>query len=394
MKRFQGYRRFAALFALFCLFGLNGCNSFRDSLSGEDSINYKSVVRADPLSIPPDLTQAASDPRYKAPAGAANSTTYSQYQQGQVAAKNPQQVARASNVLPERTDMRVERDGDLRWLVVNLPPDQVFPKVSDFWTENGFVLDVVDPKAGLLVTNWAENRAKIPESWIRQALGSILEGLWDSGTRDKFRTRIERSATPGRTEIYISHQHMEEKSTLSGTETDVRWVNGREDPGLNAAMLARLMVFLGDDIDGARRKMAQAQRSPQEPKVTEPVAGDKTTLIISESFERAWRSIRVALAWMTAIGPQATTLCVMSIPTPARSARIRASSADCLVPSRNRLRSSSASTWRRRATRRKSPSSMPMANAIPARRRPGSSTCLAARSRKRLPYLPMMSGGA
>ena len=295
MKRFQGYRRFAALFALFCLFGLNGCNSFRDSLSGEDSINYKSVVRADPLSIPPDLTQAASDPRYKAPAGAANSTTYSQYQQGQVAAKNPQQVARASNVLPERTDMRVERDGDLRWLVVNLPPDQVFPKVSDFWTENGFVLDVVDPKAGLLVTNWAENRAKIPESWIRQALGSILEGLWDSGTRDKFRTRIERSATPGRTEIYISHQHMEEKSTLSGTETDVRWVNGREDPGLNAAMLARLMVFLGDDIDGARRKMAQAQRSPQEPKVTEPVAGDKTTLIISESFERAWRRVGVAL---------------------------------------------------------------------------------------------------
>ena len=295
MKRFQGYRRFAALFALFCLFGLNGCNSFRDSLSGEDSINYKSVVRADPISIPPDLTQAASDPRYKAPAGAANSTTYSQYQQGQVAAKNPQQVARASNVLPERTDMRVERDGDLRWLVVNLPPDQVFPKVSDFWTENGFVLDVVDPKAGLLVTNWAENRAKIPESWIRQALGSILEGLWDSGTRDKFRTRIERSATPGRTEIYISHQHMEEKSTLSGTETDVRWVNGREDPGLNAAMLARLMVFLGDDIDGARRKMAQAQRSPQEPKVTEPVAGDKTTLIISESFERAWRRVGVAL---------------------------------------------------------------------------------------------------
>ena len=264
-------------------------------MSGEDSINYKSVVRADPLSIPPDLTQAAGDPRYKAPAGAANSTTYSQYQQSQVASKNPQEVVRASGVLPERTDMRVERDGDLRWLVVNLPPDQVFPKVSDFWTENGFVLDVVDPKAGLLVTNWAENRAKIPESWIRQALGSVLEGLWDSGTRDKFRTRVERSTTPGRTEIYISHQHMEEKGTMTGTESDVRWVNGREDPGLNAAMLARLMVFLGDDIDGARRKMAQAQRSPQEPKVAAPVAGDKTALVISESFERAWRRVGVAL---------------------------------------------------------------------------------------------------
>ena len=295
MKVFQVYKSFAALFALVCLLGLNGCNSLRDSMSGEDSLNYRSVVRADPLSIPPDLTQAGADPRYKAPAGAASSTTYSQYQQSQVAAKNPKEVARASGVLPERNDMRVERDGDLRWLVINMPPDQVFPKVSDFWTENGFVLDVVDPKAGLLVTNWAENRAKIPESWIRQALGSVLEGLWDSGTRDKFRTRVERSTTPGRTEIYISHQHMEEKSSLSGTETDVRWVNGREDPGLNAAMLARLMVFLGDDIDGARRKLSQAQSSPQEPKVAAPVAGDKTALVISESFERAWRRVGVAL---------------------------------------------------------------------------------------------------
>jgi outer membrane protein assembly factor BamC len=88
---------------------------------------------------------------------------------------------------------------------------------------------------------------------------------------------------------------MEEKSALSSTETNVRWVNGREDPGLNAAMLARLMVFLGDDVDGARRKMAQAQRSPQEPKVAAPVSGDKTALVISESFERAWRRVSVAL---------------------------------------------------------------------------------------------------
>ena len=292
MKVFQGYRWFASLIALVCLFGLNGCNSLRDSLNGDDAINYRSVVRADPLSIPPDLTQAAGDPRYKAPAG---STTYSQYQQSQVAAKSPQEVARASAVLPQRNDMRIERDGDLRWLVIDMPPDQAFSKVSDFWTESGFVLDVVDPKAGLLVTNWAENRAKIPESWIRQALGSILDGLWDSGTRDKFRTRIERSTTPGRTEIYISHQHMEEVASQTSTKTDVRWMNGREDPGLNAAMLARLMVFLGEDIDGARHKMAQAQRSPQEPKVAAPVAGDKTALVISESFERAWRRVGVAL---------------------------------------------------------------------------------------------------
>ena len=292
MKRFNGRKLLAAGSVLAVLFALHGCGDMRQSLSGEDSINYKSVVRADPLSIPPDLTQASSDPRYRAPA--VGSTSFSQYQQGQATASKGAAVPAAqAGVLPTRADMRIERDGDLRWLVIDMPAEQVFPKVSDFWTESGFVLDVVDPKAGLLVTNWAENRANIPESWLRQALGSVLEGMWDTGTRDKFRTRMERSGG-NRTAIYVTHQHMVEEGVLTSTETNVRWKNGKEDPGLNSAMIARLMVFLGEDVDGARKKLAQAQVSPQQPKVALP-STDKTTLLISDSFERAWRRVGVAL---------------------------------------------------------------------------------------------------
>ena len=55
---------------------LSGCNSLRSVMSGDDSIDYKSVVRTDPLSIPPDLTQAANDPRYRSPT--TGTTTFSQ----------------------------------------------------------------------------------------------------------------------------------------------------------------------------------------------------------------------------------------------------------------------------------------------------------------------------
>ena len=144
-----------------------------------------------------------------------------------------------------------------------------------------------------MITNWAENRAKIPESFIREALGKILDGLWDSGTRDKFSTRIERVGN-NRTEIYISHKHMEEKSNTTNAQVDVRWMNGKEDPGLNAAMLARLMVFLGEDVDGARKKMGQAQALKQDAPVSIP-QGDKSALLIAESFDRAWRRVGVAL---------------------------------------------------------------------------------------------------
>lgn len=276
---------------LVAVLALQGCSSFREMVSGDDSVNYKSVVRTDPLSIPPDLTQASNDPRYRAPAS--GSTTYSQFQQqGQAAAKGTAVSTNQAGVLPTRNDMRVMRDGELRWLVVDMPADKVFSLTADFWTESGFTLDVTDPKAGLLVTNWAENRAKIPESFIRQALGKVLEGLWDSGTRDKFRTRVERAGN-GRTEIYISHQHMEEKQVGSQSDLSVRWYHGKEDPGLNAAMLARLMVFLGEDVDGARQKLAQAQVPAEMTKVT--AAADKTSLVIAESFDRAWRRVGVAL---------------------------------------------------------------------------------------------------
>ena len=283
-------RKLGLVFALLSgVLLLGGCSQMRSLMSGDDSIDYKSVVRTDPLSIPPDLTQAASDPRYRAPAS--GSTTFSQYQQGQLAIKGTPSTSQSA-VLPTRSDMRVMRDGELRWLSVDMTPDKVFSTTADFWVENGFTLEVTDPKAGLLITNWSENRAKIPESWLRQMLGSVLEGVWDSGTRDKFRTRIERAGT--RTEVYVSHKHMEEINRTTNSEVDVRWANGKEDPGLNAAMLARLMVFMGDDIDGARAKMAQALPGAQDPKVSMP-EGDKTTLMIAESFDRAWRRVGVAL---------------------------------------------------------------------------------------------------
>ncbi|WP_407847262.1 outer membrane protein assembly factor BamC [Bordetella petrii] len=281
-------QRHAAASALMALTLLAGCSEVNELLGNEDSVDYKSTRRGDPLSIPPDLTQASSDPRYRAPAS--GSTTYSQYQQ-QGQQQQVASVAQNSNVLPQRDDMRVERDGDLRWLVVQRPPEEVFPKVVDFWTETGFTVSTNSPQAGLIETDWAENRAKIPESWLRQALGSILDTAWDSGEREKFRTRLER--VDGHTEIYISHQQMIEERS-GPDEAQVHWEHGKEDPGLNAAMLARLMVYLGTDVDSARKLVAQAEASPQAPAVQD-VHANGAMLVVDESFDRAWRRVGVAL---------------------------------------------------------------------------------------------------
>ncbi len=269
---------------------LSACSSIKETLSGQNAIDYQSAVRTDPLSIPPDLTQAAADPRYRAPATGSTTLTAFKSQGAQIDAAGSSGLTRET-VLPTYPDMEVKRNGDLRWLSVKMSPSELFPKIESYWFDSGFSLDIVDAKAGLMVTNWAENRSKIPTSWVREALGKIIDRVYDSGERDKFRTILERNGDV--TEVYISHEHMVEVR-VGVEEAQTRWERGREDPGLNAAMLSRLMVFLGEGTELARQKMAQAEDTSLKPVVKDNVSVDGT-LTIDESFEMSWRRVGLAL---------------------------------------------------------------------------------------------------
>jgi len=262
---------------------LSGCSSVNQILGLEESVDYKSTVAGDPLSIPPDLTQANRDVRYTAPEGV---TTFSEY----AAAQSELPAVGRSEVLPQHEDVEVKRDGDLRWLVVRRPVEQIYPQLLEFWNDQGFTIRSENPRTGLIETDWAENRAKIPEGWIRSALGAIIDQVFDSGERERFRTRLERVGADT-SEIYISHQHMYEQPASDGTS--FRWVHGQEDPGLNAAMLARLMVYLGTDVQTASTLVAEAEKVDTRPSVE--ALPDEVALVLSESFDRAWRRVGVAI---------------------------------------------------------------------------------------------------
>ncbi len=284
MKMMHMKKRYAGLALSLGLLALTGCSQLNQLMGNEESVDYKSTVAGDPLSIPPDLTQANQDAHFKAPEGTA---TFSQYAQN---AQQQQNTPASERILPATDKVKVMRDGELRWLVVNEPAEEVYPKVIEFWGEQGFTVQSQDPKAGLIQTDWAENRAKVPEGWLRSALGGLLEQTFDSGERERFRTRIER--VNGVTEVYISHQHMVETPTTSGDT--FKWAFAKEDPGLNAAMLARLMVYLGTDVQRAQTMVEQAEKSSGEQQVAQAADG-QAALTLNESFDRAWRRVGVAL---------------------------------------------------------------------------------------------------
>ncbi len=203
----------------------------------------------------------------------------------------PQPPAPNSVALASLDAMRVERDGQQRWLVVPQSPEQLWPKLKTFWESRGFMLVQADAQTGVMETNWSENRAKLPNDAVRNAVGRMLGTLYDTGERDSFRTRIERTAAGS--EVYITHRGVQEVYADERKESTT-WRARPTDPQLEAEFLSRLMVALGSPAEPARTAVAAATpASAATPQLS--AAPQQATLTLAEPFDRAWRRVGVAL---------------------------------------------------------------------------------------------------
>src|SRR5574343_1002900 len=278
-------RRISGLTLSLLAVSLAGCSMLPDSRK----IEYKSAGKVPMLEVPPDLSQVAKDERFLVPdAAGKGSATFSAYS----ADRTPAAQAQNSVVLPQVDKVRGERSGTQRWLVVAAPADKLWDSVKDFWQETGFIINVERPDAGLMETDWAENRAKIPDDIIRNTIGKLLDSLYSTGERDKFRTRFEPGSEPGTTDIFVSHRGMEEVYTSSAKD-DTRWQPRAADPELEAEMLRRLMVRLGSEEKRAEASLASVKAEPRA-KLAKSDDG-AGTLEVFERFDRASRRIGLAL---------------------------------------------------------------------------------------------------
>ena len=252
-------------------------------------IEYKSAGKLPSLEVPPDLTRPTADDRFVVPdIGSRGAATFSDYQKDRAGRS---QTAGTSAMLPNIDTARVERAGTQRWLVVQGPPEKVWPLVKEFWQEIGFIVNIESPETGVMETDWAENRAKIPDGPIRNTLGRLLDIVYSTSERDKFRTRLERGSQPGTTEIYVSHRGMEEVFTTALQE-QTKWQPRPSSPELEAEMLQRLMVRLGVQEERAKSQVATATVAPR---AVLQKGGEGGSLALNEQFDRAWRRVGLAL---------------------------------------------------------------------------------------------------
>jgi outer membrane protein assembly factor BamC len=217
--------------------------------------------------------------------------TYSDYarDRGAQPASTP---VNAEGVLPPGENVRIERSGTQRWIVARGDPAQLWPTVKDFWQENGFVIAQENPAAGTMETDWAEDRAKIPQDGVRSILGKFMDGMYSTPERDKFRTRLEQGSEPGTTDIFISHRGMYEVFIEEGKERTV-WQPRPADPNLEAEMLRRLMVKLGVQEAKAKTEVAAAPQAERAKLVRGPDGTPQ--LELDDDLDRAWRRVGLAL---------------------------------------------------------------------------------------------------
>jgi outer membrane protein assembly factor BamC len=264
--------------------GLCACSAFDSA-----KVDYKAEKKLPPLEVPPDLTTPGREDRYQIPDSnkPAGPTTFSAYS----AERNSTAKPGATGILPEIDKIRIERTASERWLVVPEPPEKVWPIVKEFWQEQGFLIKTEMPEAGVMETDWAENRAKIKEDAIRNTITGFLSGGNSTGERDKYRTRLERGAKPDTTEIYISHRGVSEVYTNQYRD-NTTWQARPPDPGLEAEFLRRLMLRFGVDEARAKAQLAAAKTDSGAKLVQEK---DGSRLELAEPFDRAWRRVGLVL---------------------------------------------------------------------------------------------------
>jgi len=262
---------------------LAGCEALT-SLAPSKRIDYKSSTVSPSLELPPDLTTPRYDDRYNV------ATASGLAAQGATRSGRP-------DLLPTNPDAKIVRAGNQRWMVAKTTPEQAWNTVRGFWQETGFSLAVEQPTTGVMETDWAENRAEIPQDLIRRTLGRALDIFYSTYKQDKFRTRIERGVEPGTVEIFVSHRGMEQVPTVkidNSSPAGFAWAVMPPNPDLEAEMLTRLMVKFGAPEPAARSQVAAAAVSPERARVEKTNDGS-VKLAVDDQFDRAWRRVGLAL---------------------------------------------------------------------------------------------------
>ena len=239
---------------------------------GSRSVNYDVDENVDSLVIPPDLTTPNSQGLFT----------------------QAIQTDKDNDVLKRVQNVEVKRDKYRRWLLVGLPPNEVWSLSKEFFRSYGFSIVKENQKIGLLETDYLEIETKVPEKSlgaIRAALAKALKTQYGLPIADRYRIRIEPTAKPAESEVYLTLGSIGE--VVNGSMRV--WQPREKDVELETEMLLQLMLFFGNDRADAISKI---QSNVEDKKVDVSVVLSETgfsSLVFPFEKNESWKLLGWAL---------------------------------------------------------------------------------------------------
>jgi len=274
---------------------LSGCSSLPDlneTFAGRKVDYEKQSREINQLEVPPSIVAENTDDMMVIPEirEAEESADYGEY----VKSRGTGKVPLSQQVLPEQKGIELIKEKDIRHLRILGTKEQAWSKMREYWLSRGMLIKRESPSTGILETEWAENRADIPQDVIRNTLSKVFAGFYSAATRDKYRVRIEDGEVPGTVDLYLTHYGMQEVIESESTERTI-WVSRPRDPELEAEMLGSMMIYFGVEEKKAKALLARNEKAKEDRTILARNEQGISRLLIKETFPRAWRRTGVAL---------------------------------------------------------------------------------------------------
>ncbi len=275
------------LIGLFSVSLLGGCGWWNDDkgVFVNRTDDYIDAREGNDLILPPDLVGSrVRDPLPIPPQGVQPNPEY-----------YPKQPPRPNAIFANdnRDEVRIQRLGERRWLVVPESPTTVWPKVRQFLADNG--VDIADeaPTYGRIDTEWMNTSREAYRDVVRELIRDEKRDAGVSGGRDRLLLRVEQGLRERNSEVHLRH----ENDKMSGEHAmviDIVGINSAV-PSIEVDLLNEIGAYIAAKVsEQTVSRVAQEISAGVKSEVTRSAQGTPV-LVLNLDRARAWATVAQAL---------------------------------------------------------------------------------------------------
>tara|TARA_Y100000592_G_scaffold97919_1_gene169711 strand:+ start:18 stop:923 length:906 start_codon:yes stop_codon:yes gene_type:complete len=185
----------------------------------------------------------------------------------------------------------LQQQGSSRWLVAQLPANEVWPLLARFWSDYRVPMAEQDAALSEFSTEWVNFGEAAGNPLVRRLMPLLEEGRRVEGEEQRFRVRLEPGVNAGASEIKVIHQNRDIG------DSDSQWPARSDNPNFERGLLAELETYLNQSVSAGGSALVSSiiNSGPVENSLEQDGAGN-SILYISADFNRAWADVGEALA--------------------------------------------------------------------------------------------------